>query len=92
MRDSGNGRVSGKVGGRVGGVLAIALNRRGDCNADTLVNSTDIIWLVNFIFKGGPAPTPTNQGNTDCVGGTSSADIIWLINFVFKGGAMPACP
>ena len=70
----------------------LALDRRGDCNADGLVNSADVIWLVNHIFKGGPAPQPPSQGNTDCVGGLTSADAIRLVNYIFKGAEVPACP
>lgn len=64
----------------------------GDTNFDRLVNSSDIIRLVNFVFKSGEEPTLKPTGDIDCSGSISSADIILLVNFVFKSGAMPCNP
>jgi hypothetical protein len=63
----------------------------GDVNESGAINSSDIIYLVNFVFKGGPEPTcsPTT-GDVNCSGSTNSADIIFLVNYVFKGGPPPS--
>jgi hypothetical protein len=59
-------------------------------NGSNNVTSADIITLVNFVFKGGPAPQPCNAaGDVNCSGGVTSADIITLVNFVFKGQPLP---
>ena len=51
---------------------------------------TDIIWLVNFVFKGGPPPLPCEAaGDVNCSLSSTSADIIYLVNHVFKGGPLP---
>jgi len=63
---------------------------RGDVNESGSINSADIIFLVNFVFKGGPEPLcNSTQGDVNCNGITNSADIIFLVNFVFKGGPPP---
>ena len=63
---------------------------RGDVNESGSINSADIIYLVNFVFKGGPEPMcNSTQGDVNCNGVTNSADIIFLVNFVFKGGPPP---
>jgi hypothetical protein len=64
---------------------------QGDVNESGSINSADIIYLVNHVFKGGPPPTcsPT-AGDVNCSGTTNSADVIFLVNFVFKGGPPPA--
>jgi hypothetical protein len=61
----------------------------GDANNDGVVSSTDIIVVVNYVFKGGVAPDPAALAdlNADCV--VSSADIIYAVNFVFKSGPAP---
>jgi hypothetical protein len=62
----------------------------GDVNLSTTVTSSDIIIVVNFVFKGGVAPLPcTANGDVNCNGFVTSADIITLVNFVFKGGPAP---
>ncbi len=53
-------------------------------------NLTDIIYLVNNVFKGGPKPNPACRGDANGTGGNPNlTDIIYLVNFVFKGGAAP---
>lgn len=63
---------------------------RGDVNVSGAINSADIIYMVNFVFKGGAPPicSPT-AGDVNCNGVTNSADIIFLVNYVFKGGQAP---
>jgi len=62
----------------------------GDVNVSSTVTSADIIYLVNHVFKSGPAPLPcAASGDVNCSGNLSSADIISLVNYVFKGGAAP---
>jgi glucose/arabinose dehydrogenase len=62
----------------------------GDVNLSGEVTSADIIYLVNYVFKGGAAPLPvTSNGDVDCSGTITSADIIYLVSYVFKGGAPP---
>jgi serine protease AprX len=62
----------------------------GDMNKDGVVTSADIIELVNFVFKSGPAPDPLALGEINGVAPITSADIIHLLNYVFKGGPPPA--
>ena len=67
----------------------------GDVNRDADITSSDIIYMVNYIFKGGPAPLPVYvAGDVNCTGDNTSSDIIYLVNFVFKSGIGPcdACP
>ena len=63
---------------------------KGDVNQSGTINSADIIYLVNFVFKGGPVPkcSPTT-GDVNCNNVINSADIIYLVNYVFKGGQPP---
>lgn len=76
---------------QVNGVYAYRLTNRGDCNSDGIHNSGDIIWLVNYIFRSGPSPSPLEQGDVNCDGVVTSADIIFLVNYVFKSGPPPFC-
>ena len=62
---------------------------REDANKDTKRNLGDVIFLVNYLFKGGVPPVPKARGdvNADCK--VNLADIIFLVNFLFKGGPQP---
>jgi hypothetical protein len=59
---------------------------RGDCNADGRRNISDVLYLVNYLFKYGDQPNPLEIGNVDCDTQVSTNDIIYLIDYFFKGG------
>jgi hypothetical protein len=62
----------------------------GDVNESGTLTSADIIFEVNFVFKGGATPQPCQAaGDVNCNGSVTSADIIYLVNHVFKGGDAP---
>jgi hypothetical protein len=61
----------------------------GDVNNDGLVTSSDILALVEFVFKSGPAPDPLSYGDVDLSCTITSADVIYLVNYVFKSGPAP---
>jgi hypothetical protein len=77
------------AGGGGGGVVC-AITTTGDVNLTGTLTSADIIFLVNFVFKGGATPSPCEAaGDVNCNGTVTSSDIIYLVNHVFKGGAAP---
>jgi hypothetical protein len=61
----------------------------GDANADLQVNVADAVYIINYVFKGGPAPNPLASGDANNDGQVNVADAVYLINYVFKGGPPP---
>jgi hypothetical protein len=63
----------------------------GDVNGSGSINSSDVIYLVAYVFKAGPEPVCTDgkSGDVNCSGSVTAADVIYLVNFVFKGGPAP---
>ncbi len=61
----------------------------GDVNHDFLVNVTDVVYLINYLFKNGPPPIPlvSAEVNADCL--TNVTDVIYIINYLFRGGPAP---
>lgn len=64
----------------------------GDANSDGSVNVADAVFIINYVFKGGPAPDPLENGDANCDGDVNVADGVYIINYVFKGGPEPGCP
>ncbi len=64
---------------------------RGDANSDTRVSISDIIYLINYLFKNGPPPDPLGSGNANCDEGVSVSDVVYLIVYLFKSGPPPVC-
>jgi hypothetical protein len=70
--------------------LSCPVELTGDINIDGILNSADIIGLVNYIFKGGTPPLPIPlAGDVDCSAAVASSDIIYMVNHIFKGGLGP---
>ncbi|MCP4633190.1 MAG: hypothetical protein GY855_09720, partial [candidate division Zixibacteria bacterium] len=63
----------------------------GDTDGSDEIDILDIVYLINFKYKGGPAPDPLEIGDTDGSGGIDILDIVYLINFKYKGGPEPIC-
>jgi hypothetical protein len=66
----------------------------GDCNSSGSVSVSDVVFLLNYIFAGGPAPMPASVGDVNCSSGISISDAVYLIRYIFSGGAAPCanCP
>jgi hypothetical protein len=62
----------------------------GDANGDGRINIADAIYLLNYVFKGGPAPTPypvcSGDFNGDCAANVN--DPIYFVNAMFKNGPL----
>jgi hypothetical protein len=64
----------------------------GDANGDEQINIADAVFLISYVFKGGPAPYPLEAGDANCDDEVNVGDAVHLINYVFKGGTDPCCP
>jgi hypothetical protein len=64
----------------------------GDADGDLAINISDAVYLINYIFKGGPAPNPLEAGDVNLDGAVNVADAVYLINYIFKGGPPPCEP
>jgi len=62
---------------------------KGDANGDGEVTVSDVVYLINYLFKSGPAPYPWEAGDANGDGNVSVADCVYLINYLFKEGPPP---
>lgn len=66
----------------------------GDADASGTVTISDAVYLINYIFSGGPAPDPILIADSDCSGAVTISDAVYLISYIFSGGVPPcdSCP
>jgi hypothetical protein len=64
----------------------------GDVTGDGAVDIDDVVYLIAFIFSGGPPPDPLAAGDVNCSDGANPVDIddvVYLISYIFSGGTPP---
>lgn len=61
----------------------------GDANRDRAVSISDVVFIINHLFKGGQAPQIPNlaDANGDC--SINISDVVYLVSYLFKGGPVP---
>jgi hypothetical protein len=55
------------------------------------IDISDLVYLVDYMFTGGPAPICLEEGNVDANGVTpiDISDLVYLVDFMFTGGPGP---
>jgi len=61
----------------------------GDVDSSGSVDIDDVVFLISYIFAGGPAPEPIESGDANCSGGIDIDDAVYLITYIFSGGTPP---
>jgi hypothetical protein len=63
----------------------------GDANASGAYDIDDVVYLIAYIFSGGPAPIPYAicSGDPNCSCGVDIDDVVYLIAYIFSGGPPP---
>jgi hypothetical protein len=64
----------------------------GDANNDGLVDLSDAIGILNYLYRNGTEPEPLQSGNANCDEIVDINDAIWLLNYLFKAGLPACCP
>jgi hypothetical protein len=92
-RTSGIATVTMRITSRANPILVDSitfnLSLRGDTNSDGKISVSDVVYMINYLFKGGPPPVPLESADTNCDEKPSVSDVVYLINYLFKGGPSP---
>lgn len=80
-------RVDGTTDGPAGLVYI-----RGDCSPDGVVNITDPVRVLNYLFASSVAPPCLEACDSDGSGVLNITDAIFSLGFLFLGGPAPPPP
>ncbi len=64
----------------------------GDVNGDGVIDLGDVLHLIGWLYKGGPAAVAFEAADVDCSGVIDLGDVLYLINYLYKGGPRPCDP
>ncbi len=68
----------------------------GDVNGDNEVTPADVVYLINYLFRGGFPPKCPPFPYVSCAdcngdGDVTIADAVYLVIYLFKSGSAPIC-
>jgi hypothetical protein len=66
--------------------------RRGDPDDTGVVTLTDAVFILEHLFRSGPAPSCMDAADGDDDGQVSLSDGVFLLNHLFQGGQAPPAP
>ncbi len=66
-------------------------DKPGDANNDGTVNVGDAVYIIGYIFRGGPVPPCTEEGDANGDGKINIGDAVYIVSYVFRGGLPPLC-
>ncbi len=64
----------------------------GDANGDNVVNIGDAIFVINYVFRDGQAPSLEAAGDANADGAVDIGDAVYLVHYIFRGGPRPQHP
>ena len=72
-------------------VTTVCMRVCGDVTGDGIVNIADVVYLVNYLYRGDGPPDPLEAGDVNCEGIIDVGDVVYLINYLYRGGPPPCC-
>jgi len=63
----------------------------GDANGDGVIDLGDVVYIINYLYRDGPAPSPLVAGDANCDGTVDLGDVVHLVNYLFRDGPSPSC-
>ena len=64
-----------------------------DCDPTGEITVSDLVYLVSFMFSGGPAPLDMATADFGDDGSADITDLIYIVEYMFRDGPPPpACP
>lgn len=63
----------------------------GDIIEDGLVDVSDLVFLVDYQFRSGPAPDDPWTADIDGEPGIDVGDLVYMVDYQFRSGSAPIC-
>ena len=61
----------------------------GDITGDGQVDVSDLVFLIDYLFAGGPVPPDPNAADVNASCGIDISDVSYLVEYLFQGGPAP---
>ncbi len=64
---------------------------RGNIDMDPAdqIDISDLVFIVDYMFNGGPEPPCFDEADMNCDGVIDISDLVWVVDYMFTGGPPP---
>ncbi|MCK4632030.1 MAG: hypothetical protein KAT79_02100 [candidate division Zixibacteria bacterium] len=69
--------------------LRVVSLMRGDADFNYSYSMNDVVFLISYLFRGGPEPSIVEAGDVDNSGTIDVSDVAYLINYLYRSGPKP---
>lgn len=74
------------------GSITVLRGTCGEIDGSDGINILDVVYLINYKYKGGPVPDDLAMADVDnCSGDVNILDVVYIINYKYKNGPSPVC-
>ena len=79
-------------------IVSCCVGIRGNVDGIGGIDVSDLVYLIDYMFTGGPEPPCWSEANVDGLGaddasGIDMSDLVYLTDYQFTGGPPPpVCP
>jgi len=63
--------------------------KRGDLNDDGSQDISDAVYLLSYLYTGGPAPKCLDASHLNGDAGVDISDVVYLLSYLYTGGPAP---
>lgn len=64
----------------------------GNANHDNRISVGDAVFIITYVYRGGPAPVCTEEADVTGNGEIGIGDAVYIITYIFRLGPAPMCP
>lgn len=61
----------------------------GDVDGDGAINASDVVHLINYLYRNGSPPSPLFLGDVNCDDVVDGGDVVYLLDYLFRSGMEP---
>jgi hypothetical protein len=70
---------------------SICRTERGDANGDGAITITDVLYMLNYLFRKGPPPVSFIAGDANSDDDLGILDPLFLLRYLYRSGSPPSC-
>lgn len=73
----------------IAGIMPVTGQTCGDLDGNSAIDISDLVYLIEYIANGGPAPINSATADIDQCSGINNLDLAYMLHYFFSGGPLP---